>query len=55
MEEYGHKVEDMYNIPSTNEWVDRSSQHEFGETCEGIQPEAFEDLGWKFGIYTTFL
>jgi hypothetical protein len=24
--EYGHQVEEIYNIPSTNKWVDKSSQ-----------------------------
>ena len=43
--EYSHKVEDIYNIPSTYIWANISSQQDFGTTFEGIQPEAFEGLG----------
>ena len=55
MGEDGHKVEEIYKFPSTNKWVGRSSQYDFGATSKGIQPEAFEDLRQKYGIYTTFL
>jgi hypothetical protein len=43
--EYGHKVEEIYNIPSTDIWEDISSQQEFGASFEGLQSEASKDLG----------
>jgi len=39
--EDGHKVEEVYNIPSSN----RSSQQDFGVTFEEIQLEASKELG----------
>lgn len=43
--EDGHKVEEICNIPSTNRWIDKSSQQDFGAASEGIQPTISEDLG----------
>ena len=43
--EDGHEVEEIYNITSIDRWADRSSQHDFGATSEGLQPESSEDLG----------
>ena len=42
--EYGHKVEEIYNVPSTDRWDVRSSQREFGVASEGIPLEAPEDM-----------
>jgi len=41
MAEYGHKVKEIYNIPSKV----KSGQWDFGVSSEGIQVEASEDLG----------
>jgi hypothetical protein len=41
----GLEVEDIYSIPSTDRWVEKSSQKDFGATFEGLQLEASEDLG----------
>jgi hypothetical protein len=38
--EDGHKVEEVYNIPSTDRWENKSSQQDFGATFEGLQSEA---------------
>ena len=43
--EDGHKVEEIYNIPSTDKWENKSSQRDFGATFEGMQPEESKDLG----------
>ena len=43
--EYGHKVEEIYSIPYTDRWADKSSQQYFGIASKGTQPEASEDLG----------
>jgi len=51
MGQYRHKVREIYNIPSKV----RSGQWDFGVSSEGIQAEASEDMGWKYGIYTTLL
>ena len=45
MGEDGHEVEEIYNIPSTYGWENRSSQQDFGATSKGIRLEASEDLG----------
>lgn len=55
MGEYGHKIEDVYNAPSIDRWEARSNQQDFGATFEGLQLEASQDMGQKYGIYTTFL
>jgi len=41
----GHKVEEIYNIPSIDKWTGKSSQHEFGAAFEGLQLGALKDLG----------
>ena len=43
--EDGHKIEVIYNIPSTGRWEDKSRQEDFGAASKGIQPEASEELG----------
>jgi len=43
--EDGHKVEDIYNIRSTNIWADKSSQQDFGVASKGIQQEASQGMG----------
>ena len=45
MGEDGHKVEEIYNIPSIDRHVDKSSQQGFGIASEGIQLKACEGLG----------
>jgi hypothetical protein len=45
--EDGHKVEEVYNIPSKDRWVEKISQRDFGAAFEGSQSEAFEDLRGK--------
>ena len=45
MGEDGHKVEEIYNIPSIDRWTYKSSQRDFGAASEGIQPEESQDLG----------
>ena len=44
MGEDGHKVEAIYDIPSTDRWSNISIQQEFGAASDGIQQEASEDL-----------
>jgi hypothetical protein len=34
--EYGHQVQEIYNFPSTDRWVDKSSQQDTGSTFEGL-------------------
>jgi len=34
--EDGHKVEEIYNIPSRDIWANRSSQQVFGAASEGL-------------------
>ena len=45
--ENGHEVEEIYNIPLTDKWVDKSSQQVFGAAFERLQSKASKDLGWK--------
>jgi hypothetical protein len=43
--EHGHEVEEIYNIPFIDKRENISSQQDFGPTFEGLQLEAYEDLG----------
>ena len=36
MGEDGHKVEEIYNIPTIDKCVEKSSQQDFGATYKGI-------------------
>jgi len=40
MEEYGHKVEEIYNILSTKRWANKSNQQDIGTNFEVLQSEA---------------
>jgi len=51
----GYQVEEVYNFPSTDKWVDKSSQHDIGKAFEGLKLEAYKELGWKFDLYSTLL
>jgi hypothetical protein len=43
--EYGHYVEDIYNIPPIEKWANIGSQQDFGVAFKGLQSEASKDLG----------
>jgi hypothetical protein len=42
---YVNEVEEIYNIPSIDEWTDISSQKEFCTTFEGLQLKESKCLG----------
>jgi hypothetical protein len=43
--EYGHEVEDIYNIPSIDRWTDKNIQRDFSAAFEGLQSKASKDMG----------